>query len=155
MWKRFQPSRGLLHDCEIFVNLRIAFVWSSSCWTWCGRATAIHTVKSCVTLSFTVWIWVVCSARIKWLGKKYQRSDIVATKWTDIFHALLGAATAWHVIMWSDRLLGNNYCCCRVACGPAGTAAYLFCSELSTFHCISFRWIDRWIGRVHVFKSKM
>ena len=44
------------------------------------HTTQIHTVKSCVTLSFTVWIWVVCSAGIKWLGKKYQRSDIVCTK---------------------------------------------------------------------------
>ena len=40
-------------------------------------STQIHTVKSCVTFSFTVWICVECSAEIKWLGKKYQRSNIV------------------------------------------------------------------------------
>ena len=41
------------------------------------HSTQIHTVKEKVTQDFTVWICVEYSAGIKWLGKKYQRSNIV------------------------------------------------------------------------------
>ena len=38
-WLRFQPgegpSRGLFSDCEIFVNIRLAFVASSKGQAWC------------------------------------------------------------------------------------------------------------------------
>ena len=60
------------------------------------HTTQIHTVKERVTQDFTVWIWVVCSAGIKWLGKKYQRSNTVPCNMYKLVYLHFIQATAHH-----------------------------------------------------------